>query len=72
MRSVKTAPRDVGAFFEKCVFLLMFIWDCAYKLCCREMDGKVYEAYIKKKAQAEKEYQEALESGHTAAHVGTK
>jgi hypothetical protein len=36
------------------------------------MDGKVYEAYIKKRAQAEKEYQEALESGHTAAHVGTR
>ncbi|GFG33644.1 hypothetical protein Cfor_01525 [Coptotermes formosanus] len=35
------------------------------------MDGKVYEAYVKKRAQAEKEYQEALESGHTAAHVGT-
>ncbi|XP_021926136.1 inter-alpha-trypsin inhibitor heavy chain H3-like isoform X2 [Zootermopsis nevadensis] len=36
-----------------------------------EIDGKVYEAHIKKKVQAEKEYQEALESGHTAAHVGT-
>ncbi|PNF17383.1 hypothetical protein B7P43_G02959 [Cryptotermes secundus] len=33
------------------------------------MGGKVYEAYIKKKVQADKEYQEALESGHTAAHV---
>jgi hypothetical protein len=33
------------------------------------MGGKVYEAYIKKKVQAEKEYLEALESGYTAAHV---
>ncbi|XP_069702837.1 inter-alpha-trypsin inhibitor heavy chain H3-like [Periplaneta americana] len=36
-----------------------------------EMDGKKYEAYIKKKEQAEKEYQDALEAGNTAAHVGT-
>jgi hypothetical protein len=36
------------------------------------MGGKVYEAYIKKKVQADKAYQEALESGHTAAHVSAR
>jgi hypothetical protein len=36
------------------------------------MGGKVYEAYIKKKLQADKEYQEALESGHSAAHVSAR
>ena len=38
----------------------------------REIDNKKYEAYVKKKEQAEKEYQEALESGETAAHVGVR
>ncbi|XP_049948248.1 inter-alpha-trypsin inhibitor heavy chain H4-like [Schistocerca serialis cubense] len=34
-----------------------------------ESDGKVYEAYVKEKEEAKKEYQQAVASGQTAAHV---
>ncbi|GLG93779.1 Uncharacterized protein GBIM_01130, partial [Gryllus bimaculatus] len=34
-----------------------------------ETEGKVYEAYVKEKEEAKKEYDAALASGQTAAHV---
>ncbi|PNF26797.1 hypothetical protein B7P43_G17389 [Cryptotermes secundus] len=34
-----------------------------------EVDGKVYEAYVREKEAAKREYEQAVASGHTAAHV---
>lgn len=34
-----------------------------------EVKGKVYKAYVKEKEEANREYQEAIEHGHTAAQV---
>jgi hypothetical protein len=39
---------------------------------CREVDGKVYEAYVREKEEAKQEYEQAVASGQTAAHVAVR
>lgn len=38
----------------------------------REINEKVYEAYVKEKKEAKEEYIAAVNSGQTAAHVEQK
>jgi len=38
----------------------------------REIDEKVYEAYVKEKEEAKEEYMTAIKAGQTAAHVEQK
>jgi hypothetical protein len=40
--------------------------------CFREVDGKVYEAYVREKEEAKQEYEQAVTSGQAAAHVALK
>jgi hypothetical protein len=36
------------------------------------VDGKVYEAYVREKEAAKQEYDQAVASGNTAAHVALR
>lgn len=38
----------------------------------REINNKIYEAYVKEKKEAKEEYINAVNSGQTAAHVEQK
>lgn len=38
----------------------------------REVDGKVYEAYVREKEEAKQEYEQAVISGQAAAHVALR
>lgn len=38
----------------------------------REVDGKVYKAFVKKKDEARKQYDQAVQSGISAAHIGMR
>lgn len=38
----------------------------------REIDEKVYEAYVKEKKEAKEDYMQAINAGQTAAHVEQK
>jgi len=38
----------------------------------REVDGKVYEAYVREKEEAKQEYEQAVTSGQAAAHVALR
>lgn len=48
-------------------FWLNFKW--VKKLLYREIDGKMYKAYIKEKQKAKEQYEEAVKKGQSAAHV---
>lgn len=37
--------------------------------CSRVVDGQVYNAYVRDKAAARREYSQAVRQGRTAAHV---
>ncbi|KAJ9598936.1 hypothetical protein L9F63_010530, partial [Diploptera punctata] len=52
------------------VFFSMVLPDTAFiSGFLMEVDGKVYEAYVREKEEAKHEYEQAVSSGQTAAHV---
>ena len=48
----------------------MFIWTKSFNaFFCREIDGKAYEAYVKEKEEAKKDYIQAQSQGQSAGLV---
>ncbi|XP_067013868.2 inter-alpha-trypsin inhibitor heavy chain H4 isoform X7 [Anabrus simplex] len=64
-RIANPAPKAQEVFFSMVLPETAFI--AGFNL---EVDGKVYEAYVKEKEEAKEEYDQAVASGQTAAHVG--